>query len=246
MVTRRPDEDNSSRPIVFLSMFGNTTPCVEECVRLLEQRGYDTMVFHATGTGGRALEELTLEGYPVAVLDVTTTELADEVAGGVFSAGGNRLDSPGMRGIPHLIVPGCIDMVNFGPMDTVPARYRDAGRQFFTWSPMVTLMRTTCEENEKMGKLFAEKANKAKGPVRFLFPLKGVSELDGANQPFCDWAVDRIFFETVKNNVNPEIEIDLIDANINDPVFAERCVIVLDSMMSKASRGDRENSSCEL
>ena len=139
--------------------------CVDACRRLLEAAGYEVLVFHATGVGGRTMESLIDEGLVDACLDITTTEWADELCGGVFSAGDDRLSAAGRRGIPHLIVPGCIDMVNFGPLDTVPQKYRDAGRLFYEWNPSVTLMRTNVEENRRMGEIFAEKANAATGPV---------------------------------------------------------------------------------
>ncbi|MDR2158629.1 MAG: Tm-1-like ATP-binding domain-containing protein [Treponema sp.] len=220
-------------PIIFISMFGNTTKCVEQCAKLLEQRGYDSMVFHATGIGGRALEELTLEHYPVAVLDITTTEWADEVAGGVLTAGPSRLDGPGNIGIPHLVVPGCIDMVNFGPMNTVPAHFKKAGRQFYEWTPMVTLMRTNREENEKIGKIFAEKANRARGPVKFLFPLRGFSVLDSEGNLFYDTGVNSVLLNTLKAHIKPDIEIAAIDVNINDRLFSEKAVSMLLEMLEK-------------
>ena len=141
------------------------------CRELLDAAGYEVLVFHATGTGGRTMESLIDEGLVDACLDITTTEWADTVCGGVFDAGEDRLSAAGRRGIPHLIVPGCIDMANFGPLDTVPQKYRDAGRQFYEWNPSVTLMRTNVEENRRMGQMFAEKANAATGPVAFLIPL---------------------------------------------------------------------------
>ena len=129
-------------PVIAVSMFGNTTVCVEECRRLLESSNFEVLTFHATGVGGRTMESLIQEGLIDACLDITTTELADQLCGGVFSAGEGRLSAAGQKGIPHLIVPGCVDMVNFGPVDTVPQTYRDAGRLFYEWNPAVTLMRT--------------------------------------------------------------------------------------------------------
>ncbi len=233
MAASRITENNADRQIIFISMFGNSTQCVEQCARLLDEQGYDTMIFHATGTGGRAMEELTEEGYPVAVLDITTTEWADEVGGGVLSAGTARLDAPGKMGIPHLIVPGCVDMVNFRGMASVPSVLKESGRQLYEWNPMVTLMRTNLEENIKMGKIFAEKANAAKGPVKFLFPLRGVSILDGEGQPFCDWEVDKALYQTVKDNLKKGIEAVEIDANINDLEFSQKSVEILLQMLNQ-------------
>lgn len=219
------------RPIVFISMFGNSTKCVEHCMKILDDAGYDSMVFHATGTGGRAMEELILEGYPAAVLDVTTTEWADEVGGGVLSAGPKRLDGPGTTGIPHLIVPGCVDMINFGPLNTVPAELSDGSRIVYEWNPMVTLVRTDRQENIRMGKIFAEKANAAKGKVKFAFPLRGVSILDGKGELFEDWETDRVLFDTIKQSLKPGIEIQEADVNINDLEFSKKIVSMLLEMM---------------
>ena len=159
-----------------------------------------------------------------ACLDITTTEWADTVCGGVFDAGEDRLSAAGRRGIPHLIVPGCIDMANFGPLETVPQKYRDAGRQLYSWNPSVTLMRTNVEENRRMGHVFAEKANAATGPVAFLIPLRGVSILDGDGQPFCDREADQAMFAALRENLRPGIPVVEVDANINDPAFADKAV----------------------
>jgi uncharacterized protein (UPF0261 family) len=159
-----------------------------------------------------------------AVLDITTTEWADELCQGVFSAGPERLNAPGQRGIPHLIVPGCVDMVNFGAPSTVPVKYRQAKRLFYEWNPSVTLMRTNVEENRRMGEIFAQKANAAKGPTAFLIPLRGVSMLDGDGQPFCNREADRAMFEAIKANLNPGIPVVELDLNINDSAFAAKAV----------------------
>ncbi|RYZ95852.1 MAG: UPF0261 family protein, partial [Sphingobacteriaceae bacterium] len=164
---------HEEKPIVAASMFGNTTPCIDMCRELLNKKGYEVLVFHATGAGGKTMEKLIKEGLIKGALDITTTEWADTLGGGVFDAGTQRLDGPGKAGIPHLIAPGCIDMCNFGAPDTIPAKYKD--RLFYRWNPNVTLMRTTPEENAEMGKIFAEKANAAKGKVAFIIPLKGFS-----------------------------------------------------------------------
>jgi uncharacterized protein (UPF0261 family) len=212
------------RPIVAASMFGNTTECVDRCRSQLNEAGYEVLVFHATGTGGRTMEALIDEGFVDACLDITTTEWADTVCGGVFDAGEDRLSAAGRRGIPHLIVPGCIDMANFGPLDTVPQAYRDAGRQLYSWNPSVTLMRTNVDENRRMGRVFAEKANAATGPVAFLIPLRGVSILDGDGQQFCDREADQAMFATLREHLRPSIAVVELDANINDPAFADKAV----------------------
>lgn len=224
MVETDIPESSGDKPVVAASMFGNTTPCVNACMASLSTEGYEVLVFHATGTGGKTMESLVREGLVDAVLDITTTEWADTVCGGVFDAGPERLDAAGQMGIPHLIVPGCVDMANFGRMDTVPEKYKEKNRTFYEWTPSVTLMRTNKEENEKMGIVFAEKANAAKGPVAFLIPLRGVSILDGDNQPFCDREADRAMFEAVKANLREGIEVVEMDNNINDPEFSAKAV----------------------
>ncbi len=225
----RPEMDQ--KPVIAASMFGNTTDCVNMCREALTDKGYEVLVFHATGTGGRTMEGLVEEGYVYAVLDITTTEWADEICGGVFSAGPGRLSAPGAAGIPHLIVPGCVDMANFGPIETVPEKYKD--RLLYQWNPNVTLMRTSVEENMKMGEIFARKANEAKGRVAFLFPLKGVSILDSEGERFWSPEADRAMFETIKKNLKPGIEVVELDANINDPAFASKAVEMLMELMAR-------------
>jgi uncharacterized protein (UPF0261 family) len=237
MVRAAPPAAAGDRPIIAASMFGNTTPCVDACRAALNDRGFEVLVFHATGAGGRTLESLIDEGFVDACLDITTTEWADELCGGVFSAGPDRLAAAGRRGIPHLIVPGCIDMVNFGPPATVPAKYRDAGRLFYEWNPSVTLMRTSVEENRRLGEIFAERANAARGPVALLLPLRGVSLLDGDGQPFCDRAADEAMFTALRKNVRPDIPVFEVDANINDTVFAERAVEVMLQLIAHSPTG---------
>jgi uncharacterized protein (UPF0261 family) len=224
MVAATPPSAAGDRPIIAASMFGNTTACVDACRQLLDATGYEVLVFHATGVGGRTMESLIDEGLVDACLDITTTEWADQLCGGVFSAGEDRLSAPGRRGIPHLIVPGCVDMANFGPPQSVPQKYRDAGRLFYEWNPAVTLMRTNVEENRRMGEIFAAKANAAAGPAGVLIPLRGVSVLDGDGQPFCDRSADNSMFSALRGNLRKDIPIADVDANINDPEFACQAV----------------------
>ena len=221
------------RPVIAASMFGNTTECVEACQAALAAEGYEVLIFHATGTGGRTLESLVDEGLVDAVLDITTTEWADTVCGGIFDAGEDRLSAPGRRGIPHLIVPGCVDMANFGGIDTVPQAYRDAGRNLYEWNPSVTLMRTNAEENRRMGAIFAAKANAATGPVAFLLPLRGVSILDGEGQTFCDREADGAFFAALLDGLKTDIPVHEVDANINDPAFSARAVELMLELISQ-------------
>jgi len=233
MVQNEPPQAREDRPIITASMFGNTTDCVNTCVKALSNKGFEVLVFHATGAGGRAMETLVTDGLVEGVLDITTTEWADELCQGVFSAGPERLDAPGQRGIPHLIVPGCVDMANFGAPSTIPEKFRQAKRLLYEWNPSVTLMRTNVDENQQMGEIFARKANAATGPVAFLIPLRGVSMLDGDGQPFCDREADRAMFDAIKANVKPGIPIVEVDLNINDPAFAARAVEMMLELMSQ-------------
>jgi uncharacterized protein (UPF0261 family) len=233
MVQNEPPPAGEDRPIITASMFGNTTDCVNACVKSLNEKGFELLVFHATGAGGRAMETLVADGLVEAVLDITTTEWADELCQGVFSAGSERLDAPGRSGVPHLIVPGCVDMANFGAPSTVPERFRQAKRLFYEWNPSVTLMRTNAEENRQMGEIFANKANAATGPVAFLIPLRGVSMLDGDGQPFCDREADRAMFDAIKANVKPGIPVIEVDLNINDPAFAAKAVEMMLDLIQK-------------
>jgi uncharacterized protein (UPF0261 family) len=221
----------AERPLIAASMFGNTTACVDRARAALEAAGYEVLVFHATGAGGRTMESLIADGYIAGVLDVTTTEWADELCGGVFSAGPTRLEAAAAAGVPQVLAPGCLDMVNFGAPETVPARYRD--RQLYRWNPNVTLMRTTPEENAELGRILAEKANAARGPVAILLPLRGVSQLDSPGQPFWWPAADRALYDAITAHVRPGILVEEIDANINDPAFADRAAGLLLEMLKR-------------
>lgn len=231
MAEKDPIPDENAKPIISISMFGNSTPCVEKCAALLEKRDYAPLVFHATGGGGRSMEEMIMEGHCRACLDITTTEWADEICDGILSAGPHRLEGAAKVGIPHVIAPGCLDMVNFGSSETVPAKYRDAGRLFYEWNPMVTLMRTNVEENIALGKILAEKANMSEAPTAFILPLRGVSILDGEGQPFCDWETDKVLFDTIEQYAKQDIPIVKVDANINDDLFAVQAVELMLKIM---------------
>jgi len=234
MVESEIEKPKEEKPIITASMFGNTTPCVDRCRETLTKKGYEVLVFHATGTGGKTMESLVEDGLVDAVLDITTTEWADELCGGVFSAGNTRLDVPGKMGVPHLIVPGCVDMVNFGPKDTIPPKY--SGRLFYEWNPSVTLMRTTPEENAEMGGIFAQKANDAKGPVAFLIPLKGVSMLDSEGEIFWSPEADSAMFNAIKSNLRKGIVVEEMDVNINDPSFSDKATDMLLKMIELIKR----------
>jgi uncharacterized protein (UPF0261 family) len=236
MVEADIPQSRENKPVITASMFGNTTDCVNACMEKLSAKGYEILVFHATGTGGKTMESLVQEGLVDAVLDITTTEWADTVCGGIFDAGEERLDAPGRMGIPHLIVPGCVDMANFGGLDTVPEKYKKAKRTLYEWNPSVTLMRTNSQENERMGKIFAQKANAAKGPVAFLIPLKGVSILDGDDQPFCDRQADKAMFDAIKANLKEGVTVVEMDNNINDTEFSAKAVEMMLELIERAKQ----------
>lgn len=218
MVTNDPDVTVPDKPTIGMTMFGVTTPCVQTAREWLEERGYETIVFHATGTGGRAMENLIAEGVIDGVLDVTTTEWADEHVGGVLAAGPDRLDAAAEAGIPQIVSTGALDMVNFGPEDTVPERFE--GRQFHVHNPQVTLMRTTPAENAEIGQIIAEKLNAATGPVTLALPLAGVSMLDADGEEFYYPEADEALFEALRTHIDDDVHLLEVDANINDDEFA--------------------------
>ncbi|SFJ32845.1 Tm-1-like ATP-binding domain-containing protein [Thermoflavimicrobium dichotomicum] len=208
-----------NKPVIAASMFGNTTRLINRCKEVIEQNNYEVLVFHATGTGGQTMEALIERGDIVGVLDVTTTELADELAGGVLSAGPSRLDAAAKWGVPQVVAPGCLDMVNFWGMNTVPEKYKD--RLLYAWNPNVTLMRTTPEENEILGRTLAEKLNQATGPVAVFLPLKGISELDSPGNLFWWPEANQALFDAIKYHLRKDIEVVELDCNINDEEFAQ-------------------------
>jgi uncharacterized protein (UPF0261 family) len=206
------------KPLIAATMFGNTTRAVNHAKELLEAAGYEVLVFHATGTGGRTMESLVADGHITGVLDMTTTEWADEICGGVLSAGPTRLEAAGKAGIPQVVVPGCIDMCNFWARSTVPERYQD--RLFYEWNPNITLMRTTVDENARMGDIFAHKLNAANGPVVVYIPTGGVSEIDVKGKPFYAPETIQAFTQSLKANLRNDIPVIEMDTVINDPAFA--------------------------
>lgn len=216
-VKLRPNPASAGR--IAISMFGNTTVCAEQCTKLLEKRGYEAVAFHANGIGGRTMEDLIAAGYFTAVLDITTTELADELCGGSCSAGPNRLLGAGRMGIPQVVVPGCLDMVNFGHPDTVPDKYKH--RHLYSWAPNVTLMRTDAVENAKLGKQFAHKVNQSKGPVTVVLPRKGISQIDAEGQVFHEPALNTILFDAIRTNLSGNVQLIESPDHINDRAFSE-------------------------
>jgi uncharacterized protein (UPF0261 family) len=213
------------RPLIVASMFGNTTKCIEAAVPLLEAAGYEVLVFHATGTGGRTMESLIASGMVAGVLDITTTELADELVGGVLSAGPDRLDAAAKHGVPAIVVPGCLDMVNFGERQSVPQKF--AARTFYEHNPQVTLMRTTPEECDALGRMLAEKVNASTGLVSVLLPRRGISVISAAGGPFHDPAADAALFSAIESGLRIGVPCQSIDCDINDPAFASACVDAL-------------------
>jgi uncharacterized protein (UPF0261 family) len=204
---------------------GDTTACVDHARQILENKGFEVLVFHATGTGGRTMESLIESGMVAGVLDITTTEWADEAVGGFLTAGPTRLEAAARHGVPAIVTPGCLDMVNFHGPDSVPARFK--GRTFYQHNPQVTLMRTSPEENREMGRIIASKLNLSTAPVTLLLPRKGISVISAAGQKFHDPEADRMLFESLRSHLRPDIEVIELDAAINDPAFAEACVTAL-------------------
>ncbi len=209
---------NDGKPLLAATMFGVTTPCIKTAKEYLESHGYEVLVFHATGAGGKSMEALIDAGFIKGVLDITTTEWCDELYGGVLSAGPTRLDAAGKKGIPQVVSVGALDMVNFGPMETVPAEHKN--RNLYKHNPTVTLMRTTVEENIGLGKVIAGKLTAASGKTTLMLPLKGVSMIDAEGQPFYGPVEDKALFETLRANIGPNVELIEMDNNINDDAFA--------------------------
>ena len=216
---------DDDRPLIVASMFGNTTDCVNAAIPLLENAGYEVLVFHATGAGGRAMESLIESGMVAGVLDITTTEWADELVGGVLSAGSERLDAAGKAGVPAIVSPGCLDMVNFGERDSVPAKF--ANRTFYIHNPQVTLMRTSPAECRELGRMIARKLNAYTAPVSVLIPRKAISVICAEGQPFHDPEADEALFESLTSELRDDIEVRWMECEINDTVFAKACAEVL-------------------
>ncbi|NBO91954.1 MAG: UPF0261 family protein, partial [Planctomycetia bacterium] len=229
-----PCENASDKSLIAATMFGVTTPCVEIGRSILESAGYEVLVFHATGTGGLTMEGLIRDGAIRGVFDVTTTELADELVGGILSAGSDRLTAASQYGVPQVIGVGALDMVNFGPPKTVPPKFE--GRRFYQHNPNVTLMRTTPDENDTLGKEIALKASAARGPVAIYLPMRGVSALDREGDAFWWPEADRALFDSIRLWSGPNVSIVEMDAHINDSAFAKAMVFGLLEMVEKTKR----------
>jgi uncharacterized protein (UPF0261 family) len=237
MVTTAPPDLGESRPVVAATMFGVTTPAVTAAREELERRGYEVLVFHATGTGGRAMESVVEAGFVAGVLDLTTTELADDLVGGVLSAGPHRLEAAGRLGVPQVVSLGALDMVNFGPRDTVPERF--AGRTLYVHNPSVTLMRTSPEECVELGRRVGARLSAATGPVALFVPLRGISAIAGDGGPFADPEADAALLGGLRETLSPMVEVHEIDAHINDPAFAEAMAARLDDFLGGQDWGGR-------
>src|SRR6185436_15089917 len=229
---RLPAPDAGDKPLVAASMFGVTTPCVERARAVLEQNGCEVLVFHATGSGGRTLESLAASGLLAAVLDITTTELADELVGGFLSAGPERLTAAGRAGIPQVVSVGALDMVNFHGRESVPEKFR--GRQLYRHNEHVTLMRTTPAECRELGRTIGRKLAAARGEAAILFPRRGVSALDREGQPFYDPAARAELFQGLSESHAAVPLVDL-DLHINDPAFGEACANELLARMRRTA-----------
>jgi uncharacterized protein (UPF0261 family) len=206
------------KPLVAASMFGVTTPCVTRARERLEEHGYEVLVFHATGAGGQSMEALARGGYLAGVLDATTTELADELVGGVLSAGPDRLEAAGAANVPQVVSLGALDMVNFGPRETVPQQFET--RNLYVHNPTVTLMRTTAEECAELGRTIGRKLSAAKGPTVLFVPLKGVSMIDVEGQVFYDADADAALFAALRETLDDSVEVHELETDINDEAFA--------------------------
>jgi uncharacterized protein (UPF0261 family) len=212
-------EETAGRPLIGATMFGVTTPSVTHARERLEELGYEVLVFHATGTGGQSMEALARGGFLAGVLDITTTELADDLVGGVLSAGPDRLEAAGEFGLPQVVSLGALDMVNFGPRETLPPQFE--GRNIHVHNPTVTLMRTTPEECAELGRRIARKLSAATGPTALFVPLRGVSMIATEGGPFHDDTADEALFGALRKGLADNVELHEVDADVNDPAFAE-------------------------
>ena len=231
MVESSPEAGDDA-PTIVASMFGNTTPCVETARGIIERHNFEVLVFHATGAGGQTMESLIEAGHVAGVLDVTTTEWADELVGGVMSAGPHRLEAAARTGTPAVVAPGCLDMVNFWAPETLPAQF--AGRRLYQHNPKQTLVRTTPEENAELGRIIAGKLNASRGPVAVYLPLRGLSVISAAGGPYHWPEADAALFESLKTHLRKDIPLHEMDCHINDAPFAEAMAEGLLAMCAEA------------
>ncbi|MCC9642432.1 Tm-1-like ATP-binding domain-containing protein [Rhodopirellula sp. JC740] len=225
MVESQVEPNRDDRPLIVASMFGNTTQCVNAAVPILEAAGYEVLIFHSTGAGGKAMESLIESGMIAGVLDITTTEWADELLGGVMTAGPHRLEAAGRANVPSIVVPGCLDMVNFGARDTVPDKF--SGRNIYIHNPQVTLMRTSPEECRELGSILANKINQYTAPVSVLIPQQAVSGISAKGGPYHDPEADQALFSSLTGSLRGDVDVRLADNEINDEAFARLCAETL-------------------
>ncbi len=218
-------EASDERPLIVASMFGNTTDCINAAIPLLEAAGYEVLVFHSTGAGGRAMESLIESGLVAGVLDITTTEWADELVGGTLSAGKSRMDAVAKAAVPSIVVPGCLDMVNFGERESLPEKF--ASRTLYIHNPQVTLMRTNVEECRQLGTILASKVNSYTAPTTVLIPRQAISVISAEGGPFHDAQADAALFDAIESTLSEGVEVRSLDLKINDPEFAQACVEAL-------------------
>lgn len=237
--TGKAASGTSPKPTVAISMFGVTTPAATTARQWLERQGYEVLVFHATGAGGRALEKLAADGALAGVLDLTPTELADELVGGVLSAGPDRLEAAGRRGLPQVVSVGALDMVNFGPIDTVPERFRT--RRLYVHNPQVTLMRTTPEECRDLGRILGRKLAQARGPVAVFLPGQGVSLVSEPGGVFHDPDADAALFDALRTALPAHAEIITQTRPLNDPAFATAMATKLDHFIQQRTDHDEQS-----
>jgi uncharacterized protein (UPF0261 family) len=225
--------ERGGKPLIVASMFGNTTDLVNMAKKILEEAGYEVLVFHATGTGGRTMESLIESGMVAGVLDVTTTEWADELVGATLSAGPERMDAMAKAEVPAVVAPGCLDMANYGERETVPPELE--GRNFYVHNPQVTLMRTNAEECAQLGKIMAKKANANEAPVAIMVPKRAISVISAEGQPFHDAEADAALFAAIREHAAGEV--CELDEEINSPLFAEACAAKLLELVQGAESG---------
>ena len=229
--------ETEDRPLIAASMFGVTTACVTRVRETLEEAGFETLVFHANGSGGRTMEALIASGLIAGVADITTTEWCDELVGGLFGAGAHRLEAAARGGIPQVVSCGALDMVNFRGPETVPTVFQD--RQFHTHNSNITLMRTSLEECRMLGQILAEKLNASSGLISFMMPLRGISAMDKEGEPFYDPDADAALFDSFRRHVHcPPVELIELDLHLNDPAFADAIADKLLAFLEKSSNTD--------
>lgn len=233
-----PFPDMGNKPLIGATMFGVTTPSVTKARELLEAKGYEVLVFHATGAGGQSMEALVSGGFLDGVLDITTTELADDLVGGVFSAGPDRMKATCQSGLPQVVSLGALDMVNFGPKDTVPGRFRD--RNLYVHNPSVTLMRTTPEECAELGRRIGVRLSAATGPVALFIPRGGVSAIAVEGGVFHDPEADTALLQSLMENLGDNVDVHDLAYDINDPRFATAMADRMAELMSRESSSENK------